>query len=178
MQSEPKPPQTELTSISGEPAHYWIEPAAAGTRLTITRFSSLLLAIVGAGLVIVVAMFVLGVNFRRPVGAQGAKLYNAKTEITVTGVVTKVQEFACPVSEGEMGSHLLLKTQDGDFLVHLAPGRILRSQSIRFAPGDRLIVAGSRTLVTGSADLIAREIVRGSEDYVLRDSSGKLMVVQ
>jgi len=142
------------------------------------RLSSLLLAAVGAVLLIVAALLVLGVSFRRPVAARGADLYNPKAEVTVTGVVTEVQEFACPVSEGEMGSHLVLKTRDGDVLVHLAPGRILRSQSIKFAPGDHLIVAGSKTRVVGSKDLIVREIVRGSEDYVFRDATGKLMLVQ
>lgn len=178
MQTNPKDPQTELTSISGEPAHYWIDPDVTTKTRTLTRLSSLLLAMIGAVLLIVAALLVLGVHFRRPVAAQGAELYNTMTEVTVTGIVTEVREFACPVSEGEMGSHLRLKTTDGEVLVHLAPGRILRSQNIKFDPGDRLIVAASRTSVVGSKDLIAREIVRGSEDYVLRDRSGRLMVVQ
>jgi len=178
VQTNSKHPQSELNSISGEPAHYWVDPAATAKTRTITRLSSLLLAMIGAALLIIAALLILGVHFQRPVTAQGEDLYNPMAEVTVTGVVTEVRDFACPVSEGEMGSHLMLKTPDGQVLVHLAPGRILRSQNIKFSPGDQLIVAASRTDAMGSEALIAREIVRGAEDYVLRDRSGKLLVVQ
>lgn len=178
MQSNPESPLTELTSISGEPAHYWVGTALPRRKETVVRLSSLLLAGLGAVLLIAVVLLVLGVSFRRPVASEGAALYDPKAEVTLTGVVAEVREFTCPVSEREMGSHLVLKTQSGDVLVHLAPGRIMRSQNIKFAPGDQLIVVGSRTRVVGSKDLIAREIVRGSEDYVLRDASGQLMLIQ
>jgi len=142
------------------------------------RLSSMLLALFCAVGVLVVLLLGMGVNFRRPVPAQGAALYNPATEIVAKGVVTEVRDFACPVSEGEIGSHLMLKTADGVLQVHLAPGRILRSQQLSFASGDQLTVIGSKTRVFGSNDLIAREITRGTEQFVLRDPTGKLMLVQ
>jgi hypothetical protein len=39
-------------------------------------------------------------------------------------------------------------------------------------------VTGSRVRVLSSNDLIAREITRAGEAYVLRDQTGKLLMVQ
>jgi translation initiation factor IF-1 len=72
----------------------------------------------------------------------------------------------------------MLKTADGMVLVHLAAGRIMRSQNIRFTPGDRIEVLGSRVRIAGQDDLIARQISRGDVVYVLRDQSGKLLILQ
>jgi hypothetical protein len=119
----------------------------------------------------------LGINVHR-VPAQGAKLYNPGTEVTMKGVVAEVKDFACPVSEGEMGSHLMLKTGEEMVQVHLAPGRIMRSNKLSFGAGDQLTVIGSKVQLYGNNDVIAREIIRGNEDFVLRDREGNSMLVQ
>ena len=142
------------------------------------KLSSLFLATIFAVAVIAVLLMVLGVNFRPPLPAQGAALYNPANEVLVKGVVGKIRDLACPVSEGEMGSHLMLNTAEGAVTIHLAPGRILRSQEITFAPGDQVAVVGSKVRIQGSADVIAREITRGNEIFVMRDREGKLMLVQ
>ena len=142
------------------------------------RLSSLFLAAIFAVAVIAVLLMVLGVNFHSPVPAQGAALYNPANEVLVKGVVTEVREFACPVSEGEMGSHLMLNTANGVLTIHLAQGRILRSQQISFAPGDQIAVVGSKVRIQGSNGVIAREITRGNEIFMFRDRTGKLMLVQ
>ncbi len=142
------------------------------------KLSTLLIGAAGAIAVIAFVLLIAGVNFERPTTAQGAALYNPTDEIIVKGVVGEIREFSCPVSEGEMGAHLMLKTADATIQVHLAPGRILRSQRISFAPGEQVSVLGSKFRFHGSDDIIAREITRGSENFVLRDREGKLMVVQ
>jgi hypothetical protein len=145
---------------------------------TAIKLSGLFLAGLCAVAVLAGLLLVLGVNFHRPVTAHGASLYNPATEVTLKGSVEKVDDFTCPVSEGEMGSHLMLKTADGSFQVHLAPGRIMRSQQISFAPGDKLIVIGSKVHSLGPNNMIAREIIRGQEDYIFRDQAGNLLMVQ
>jgi hypothetical protein len=141
------------------------------------KLSSIFLAALCAIVLAAVLMLMLGVNVHR-VPAQGAKLYNPATEVTIKGVVVDVQDFACPVSEGEIGSHLTLKTGDGDVQVHLAPGRIMRSHRLSFSKGDQLTVAGSKVELYGHTDVIAREITRGNEEFVLRDRAGNSMLVQ
>lgn len=181
MKSNPQSPHSntnqELTSISGEPVPYLLDEAPPEGKETVMKLSSLLLATVGAVVLTVVVLAVVGVRFRGPV-AQGAALYDPKAEITVTGVVTEVRDFACPVSEGEMGTHLVLRTAQGDVIVHLAPGRVMRSQKIAFAPGEKLTVVGARAGALGSRDVIAREVAGGGADYVFRDKAGNLMLVQ
>lgn len=142
------------------------------------KISSLLYGVVAAAVVIFVLLLILGVSFHRPVSAQGAALYNAADELVVRGFVKEVQEFDCPVSEGELASHLMLKTADGVLQVHLAPVRIMAGQKLSFAPGDQLEVVGSKIRLNGENGVIAREITRGNESFIFRDREGKLLLVQ
>lgn len=142
------------------------------------RMQSLLYGMAFAVVILAVLLLVLGVNFQRPATIQGAALYNPANEVTVRGVVQEIQEFDCPVSEGELGSHLLLKTADGVIQVHLAPVRIMTGQKLSFAPGDQIEVIGAKVKVAGKNGLIAREITRGNESLVFRDRNGVLLMVQ
>ena len=142
------------------------------------KLSSLLSGIAFACVVLVVLLLIMGVHFQRPVPARGAALYDPATETTVRGVVTEVSDFACPVSEGEIGNHLRLETADGTVEVHLAPSRIMRGQNLVFARGEQLVVVGSRVRTLGKNDIIAREITRGSETTIFRNPTGKLIVTQ
>jgi len=142
------------------------------------KLSSIVSGIAFAAVVAVVLLLIMGVHFQRPIPAQGAALYDPATETIARGVVTEVNDFACPVSEGEIGTHLMLKTADGVVQVHLAPSRILRGQKLSFATGDQLVVVGSRVRPLGKSDLIAREIKRDNETTIFRDPQGKLLLTQ
>jgi len=142
------------------------------------RLSSLILGIIFAVAIIAVLLSVLGVSFHAPTALQGAALYNPANEITATGTVTGVEEFDCPVSEGELGVHLTLKTAEGNLQVHLAPSRIMQGQKLSFSPGDQLQVTGARVRINGTKGIIARELTRGNETYIFRDQEGKLVMVQ
>jgi hypothetical protein len=142
------------------------------------KISSLLYGMVFAVVVIFILLLILGVNFHRSVSAQGAALYNAADEVVVRGRVQEVQEFDCPVSEGELASHLMLKTTDGVVQVHLAPVRIMAGQKLSFAPGDQIEVVGSKIRLNGKSGVIAREISRGNETFIFRDREGRLLLVQ
>jgi len=142
------------------------------------KISSLLYGMVFAIVVVVVLLLIMGVSFNRPVSAQGAALYNAADEMVVGGLVQEVQEFDCPVSEGELASHLMLKTKDGVLQVHLAPVRIMAGQKLSFAPGERIEVVGSKIRLNGKSGIIAREISRNDETFIFRDREGKLLLVQ
>lgn len=142
------------------------------------KLSSLLLALVATVLVIGVLFVVLGVNFHRPPTAQGADLYDPAREVTVKGIVGEERDVTCPVSEGEVESHLMLKTDEGTVQLHLAPGRIMRSHQLHFAAGDPITVVGSQVRIFGKDGIIVRNITRGNEEFVFRDRAGKLMLVQ
>ncbi|HXR16254.1 MAG TPA: hypothetical protein VN777_08555 [Terriglobales bacterium] len=142
------------------------------------KISSLFYGMGFAVVVGVVLLLIMGVSFHRPISAQGAALYNASDEVVVGGLVQEVQEFDCPVSEGEFASHLMLKTRDGVLQVHLAPVRIMAGQKLSFAPGDQIEVVGSRIKLNGQRGVIAREISRGGETFIFRDREGRLVLVQ
>lgn len=142
------------------------------------KLSSLVVGAISAIAVIAVVLLIAGVHFERPLSSEGAALYNPANEIVLKGVIREVKEYTCPVSEGEMGEHLLVNTENGLVQVHLAPGRILRSQEIIFATGDQISIVGSRFHFHGNNDVIAREITRGNENFVFRDHEGKLMLIQ
>lgn len=142
------------------------------------KLSSFFLGTIFAIAVIASLLLIVGVKFQSPPAGQGAALYNPASETFLKGVVRETRDFACPVSEGEIGSHLMLETAEGVVLVHLAPGRVMRSHQLSFAVGDQLQVVGSRVRVGGNQDIIAREITKGDAIYVFRDPEGKLLLIQ
>jgi len=142
------------------------------------KLSSFLLGTIFAVAVIAVLLSIFGVSFHHPLATQGANLYDPGNEAVLKGTVQEVGDFACPVSEGEMGSHLMLKVNDRIIQVHLAPGRIMRSQNLHFTAGDQIEVMGAKFQFHGKTDIIAREITRGNESIMFRDHDGKLLLAQ
>jgi hypothetical protein len=142
------------------------------------KLSSLIIGMLSAVAVIAVLLLAFGVSFHQPVTAQGAALYNPANEIQAEGTVVSTEEFDCPVSEGELAGHLVLKTGGKLLQVHLAPSRILNSQNIHYSPGEQIRVVGASFRYQGNDGLIAREISRGNEIITLRDATGKLLLVQ
>jgi len=138
------------------------------------KTTSFLFGLVFAVAVICVLLLTFGVSFR----SNGPVKYNAATETKITGSIEEVEDFACPVNDGEIGSHIRVRTSSGIVQVHLAPARIMRAHDIKFAQGERVEVVGSKVHYKGSEDVIAREITRGTDFYVFRNQGGKLVLVQ
>jgi hypothetical protein len=86
--------------------------------------------------------------------------------------VVDTNDHECPISGG-LGSHVLLKTQDGIVEIHLAPTKFVKQYQLIIERGDKVEVLGSRVTLDGKDVLLAREIVRGQEIFVFRDASGK-----
>ncbi len=121
------------------------------------------------GLTILLIIIFSSVNPRRQ---QAPPAYNAAAETTLSGVVQETREFFCAISE-EQGLHLVLRTGDGDRLIHVAPARFLRAQGFRFENGDQVKVIGSPVNYQGEDAMLAREITRGNEVLAVRDHQGQ-----
>ncbi len=132
-----------------------------------------LLGMLGGVALIALLLLVFGVRFTSDVMA-----YDASKEISAKGTVAAGNEFACPASEGELGAHFILKTADGDYVVHLAPARVIRSLHWNFAPGQQVEVVGAQVRYRGKPGLLARTITTPTELYTLRDGNGVLLVKQ
>jgi hypothetical protein len=98
--------------------------------------------------------------------------YNPANEMTAVGTVQEVQEFYCPVTD-DRGTHVVLKTDRGEILVHVAISRFMRDHKFTINPGERLQVAGAKIRFHGKEGMIAREIIRGDEVFTLRNTAGK-----
>jgi len=102
---------------------------------------------------------------------EGPPAYNAAAEVAVSGTVEDTREFFCAVSD-EQGAHLVLRTDQGKLLVHVAPARFLRSQQFVFSRNDQVSVVGTRVHYQGEDAMLAREITRGNDVLILRDHQG------
>lgn len=124
--------------------------------------------IVGAVTVVLIVLLT-AVTSRKEPDSLG---YSARNEMTTVGTVQDVQEFYCPVTD-DRGTHIVLKTDRGTVLVHVAISRFMREHKIAIQPGERLQVTGAKIRFHGEEGMIAREIVRRDEVFTLRDTSGK-----
>ncbi len=133
------------------------------------------------GMIIAVAVIgALWVSFGgnlAPTG-RGAELYNPAKETTIEGTIEEVNEFSCPVNEGEIGTHVMVKTSNGMQEVHLAPARVVRAHKIVLPIGVKIHVVGAPFRFHGQDGLIARQITTPTEMFTLRDREGKLVVTQ
>ncbi|HWR17631.1 MAG TPA: hypothetical protein VN577_22570 [Terriglobales bacterium] len=134
---------------------------------------SIFFGILAAVLVVVALLLVFGVRFTSDVMA-----YDPAKETTIAGIVAQHDEFACPASDGELGSHILLKTADKSYEVHLAPARVMRSMKWKFNDGDKIEVRGAPVRFRGHDGLMARQITKGDEVFTFRDPQGQLLVRQ
>jgi hypothetical protein len=124
--------------------------------------------IVGVATVVLIVLLT-AVTSRKP---NDSLAYSAANEMIAVGTVEDVREFYCPVTE-DRGTHVVLKTDHGTMLIHVAISRFLRDQKFAIQTGDRLQVAGAKIRYQGKEGMIAREIVRGDEVFTLRDTAGK-----
>jgi DNA/RNA endonuclease YhcR with UshA esterase domain len=99
--------------------------------------------------------------------------YDVSKEVTIKGVVEEVKDFQCPVSGG-MGAHLLVKTDKGLVMVHLALSKFLSEYGFNFAKGDEVEVLGMKAKVGDDENaILARKIDRGNQSFTFRDKNGK-----
>jgi len=127
----------------------------------------------GGVALIALLLLVFGVRFTSDVMG-----YDASKEVSAKGTVAAGNEFACPASDGELGAHFILKTADGDYVVHLAPARVMRSLHWNFLPGQQVEVFGAKVKFQGKQGLLAKTITTNTEMYTFRDGNGVLVVKQ
>ncbi len=96
-----------------------------------------------------------------------APRYKFTTEVNVTGVVQEVKHQASPT--GLLGTHLIVWVGSEKLDVHLG---LTRSEKVQFFPGDLVEVTGSRLRYANADLVLAREIKKGDQVLILRNSRG------
>ena len=93
---------------------------------------------------------------------------NTETKLKVT-----VEEVNFPPQGREKEiAHLLVKSGNDSLDVYLCPKSFLDVMGMTFSKGDQATLTGSK-VKQGEADLVlAREVVKGNDTFVLRDEKG------
>jgi hypothetical protein len=106
---------------------------------------------------------------RKPPAAAPPK-YDLQTEAKFKGTV---EELKLPPkgSEKEI-THLLVKNGTDTFDIYLCPKSFLDDMGMNFSKGDELAFTGSKVKQDGADLILAREIVKGDNTFVLRDEKG------
>ena len=97
--------------------------------------------------------------------------YDPAQEVKVKGEVQEISNYDCPIS-GAMGGHLTLKTEEGVVEVHLAPAAFLAEYDLSFAKGDKVEILGNKITFHDKPAVLARKVMRGQNEYTLRDGKG------
>jgi len=89
----------------------------------------------------------------------------------LAGTLEKLEVAACQAStgRGQVGVHLLLRTENGELLnVHVGPARRLAALQEKLPVGKDVVVAAFRTEKMPGGHYVAREVRYGDEVIVLR----------
>ena len=104
-------------------------------------------------------------------GTQYGKMYNPKTDETISGEVVSVDKFT-PMKGMSYGVHLIVKTDKETISIHLGPAWYIENQDVKIEPKDKIQVTGSRITFDGKPAIIAAEVKKGQEVLRLRDENG------
>ncbi|HXX27717.1 MAG TPA: hypothetical protein VEI99_04585 [Terriglobales bacterium] len=94
--------------------------------------------------------------------------YDSSAETKMKGVV---EELKLPPKGSEI-AHLLVKNDTGTVDVYLCPKSFFDDMGMGFSKGDELSFTGSRVKQDGADLILAREVVKGNDTFVLRDAKG------
>jgi hypothetical protein len=95
--------------------------------------------------------------------------YDLKAEKKFNGVIQDMKL----MGEGRSAlMRLVLKSGTDTFDVYLCPQQFIKDMDIELKPGDTVEITGSPVLDKGVSVILAREVTKGSDTYVLRDDKG------
>ena len=121
----------------------------------------------------VVAVLALAAVAQKPSDVYRGLSYDKNTEVKLNGEITELQDFDCPVSKA-MGNHAIVKTSDGNLVVHTAPVKFMKEYGLELQTGMKVQVVGSKVKdSTGRDTILAREVVADNVTYRFRDANGK-----
>jgi len=96
--------------------------------------------------------------------------YDLQTEAKIKGTIEEVQ--LPPKGNEKQSVHLLLKSGTDTTDVYLCPKSFMDEMGMDFTKGDEITLTGSK-VKQGETDLVlAREVAKGNNTFVLRDAKG------
>jgi len=102
--------------------------------------------------------------------AAGIPKYDLQTEAKFKGTVEELKQ--PPKGSEKEITHLLVKNGTDTFDIYLGPKSFLDDMGMSFNKGDELAFTGSKVKQDGTDLILAREVVKGDNTFVLRDEKG------
>lgn len=102
--------------------------------------------------------------------ASRAPKYDLSTEVKIKGTVDELK-LPPKGSEKEI-AHLLIKSGAETVDVYLCPKSFFDDMGMAFNKGDELGITGSKVKQDGADVVLAREVIKGNDTFVLRDDKG------
>jgi len=102
--------------------------------------------------------------------AAGPPKYDLHTEAKFKGTVEELK--VPPKGREKEIMHLLVKNGTDTVDIYLCPKSFLDDMGIGFSKGDELAFIGSKVKQDGADLILAREVVKGNDTFVLRDEKG------
>lgn len=115
----------------------------------------------------VVVMLAVSNGFTQKAAVTGPK-YDLANQVKIKGIIEDIRE----IPGNFEGTALVVKTDTGTVLVHLAPASFLKEINASFAKGDQVEVAGAKAPNSSEEEILAREITVGTNTVTLRDDKG------
>ncbi len=103
-------------------------------------------------------------------GTAGTPKYDLQTETKIKVTVEDVK--MPPKGSEKQPVHLLVKIGADTLDVYLCPKAFLDDMGMDFAKGDELSITGSKVKQADADLVLAREVVKGNNTFVLRDGKG------
>jgi hypothetical protein len=100
----------------------------------------------------------------------GPPKYDLHTEAKFKGTIAELK--LPPKGKEKDIAHLLLKNGADTFDVYLCPKSFLDDMDMGFTQGEEIALTGSKVKEDGADLILAREVAKGSDTFVLRDAKG------
>jgi hypothetical protein len=100
-----------------------------------------------------------------------APKYDLQTEMKAKGVVE--EEKLVTLGSRKDFTELIVKSGDEKLTIYVCPKPFQDEMGITFAKGDEVSVTGSKLKQDAVDVILARELVKGTDTFIFRDSKGK-----
>lgn len=104
-------------------------------------------------------------------GSKYNQLYDINTVETISGQVISVDQISHDNSKSN-GVHLTVNTGQENITVHLGPAWYIDNQEIQIVKDDIISVTGSKVVYNGDMIIIAKYVIKGNDELLLRDDNG------
>lgn len=103
---------------------------------------------------------------------QPGRLYDLQPLETISGEVISVEQVSPAAGRMGYGTHIILKTNDGESIIHLGPSVYLSKIGLSLAPHDKVVVSGAKVKQDNIIFMIASDVEKDGKIYQLRDKDG------